>query len=134
MSSTVYEIEKLSPLYFLGRVEAVGGCYSPNTAVPDRPAGFNPFLPCTGTHDQLFLIKGLKLLLVLLQKVPIGHPFDHFARASCCHIVAILGIQRCGTVTIFFTGPVPVLVPTFEKLWFRFWFQLLKSSCSGSYF
>ncbi len=33
---------------------------------------------------------------------------------------------------LFFTVPVP----TFEKLWFRFWFQLLKSygSGSGSYF
>ncbi len=40
-------------------------------------------------------------------------------------------IQRCGTVTIFYGSGsdfwkimVPVLVPTFEKLWFRFRFQL----------
>ncbi|MFN9956803.1 MAG: hypothetical protein ACK55I_27190, partial [bacterium] len=39
--------------------------------------------------------------------------------------------QRCETVTIF-----TVPVPTFEKFWFRFRFQLLKSygSGSGSYF
>ena len=36
--------------------------------------------------------------------------------------------QCCGTVTIYFTVPLP----TFNKLWFRFWFELLTGYGSGS--
>ncbi len=49
--------------------------------------------------------------------------------------------QCCGTVTIYNGSgsgsdlwKVLVPVPTFEKFWFRFRFQLLKSYGSGSYF
>jgi hypothetical protein len=40
--------------------------------------------------------------------------------------------QRCGTVTIFYGSGSYFPVPTFEKLWFRFRFQLLKSYGFGS--
>jgi hypothetical protein len=58
--------------------------------------------------------RGVVLLLALLAAAP-THNRD-------------TSMQRCEP--FFFTVPVP----TFEKLWFRFRFQLLKSYGSGSYF
>jgi hypothetical protein len=84
--------------------------------------------PHTGLSGQGELV----LSSVLAQSLPteplllLGNT-DEIPAKKLADVKRLLLRQRCGTV-LYFTVPVPV--PTFEKLWFRF--LLLKSYGSGS--
>ncbi len=64
----------------------------------------------------------------------VGPPGSEYISTQCCGTVTIF--YGSGSGSDFWKVMVPVPVPTFEKLWFRFRFRLLKSygSGSGSYF